>query len=128
VERRQAGEEDEPERRPEGEENPLEGFGLAAFGALYASIVTAAVIAVLDTDFGRELQRDLDAPARAMVAAPVLALAAVVFVTCVLALILPAARVRLLGIAGMAGWLIPAWLLMSGLVLGAIAFALDSLG
>jgi hypothetical protein len=86
------------------------------------------VIAVLDTDFGRELQRDLDAPARALVAAPVLALAAVVFVTCVLALILPAARDRLLRIAGMAGWLIPAWLLMSGLVLGAIAYALDSLG
>jgi hypothetical protein len=90
--------------------------------------VTAVVIAVLDTDFGRELQRDLDAPARALVAAPVLALAAVVFVTCVLALILPAARYRLLRIAGMAGWLIPAWLLMSGLVLGAIAYALDSLG
>jgi hypothetical protein len=90
--------------------------------------VTAVVIAVLDTDFGRELQRDLDAPARALVAAPVLALAAVVFVTCVLALILPAARDRLLRIAGMAGWLIPAWLLMSGLVLGAIAYALDSLG
>jgi hypothetical protein len=85
------------------------------------------VVAVLDTDLGRELQRDLDAPARALVAAPVLALAAVVFVSCVLALVLPAARDRLLRIAGMAGWLIPAWLLMSGLVLGAIAYALDSL-
>jgi hypothetical protein len=105
----------------------LEGFGLAALGALYASVVTAIVIAVLDTDLGRDLQRDLDAPARALVAAPVLALAAVVFVTCVLALVLPAARDRLLRIAGMAGWLIPAWLLMSGLVLGAIAYALDSL-
>jgi hypothetical protein len=91
-------------------------------------VVTAVVIALLDTDLGRGLQRDLDAPARALVAAPVLALAAVVFVTCVLALVLPAARDRLLRIAGMAGWLIPAWLLMSGLVLGAIAYALDSLG
>jgi hypothetical protein len=70
-------------------------------------VVTAVVIALLDTDLGRDLQRDLDAPA--------------------LALILPAARDRLLRIAGMAGWLIPAWLLMSGLVLGAIAYALDSL-
>jgi hypothetical protein len=100
---------------------------LAALGALYASVVTTIVIAVLDTDLGRDLQRDLDAPARALVAAPVLALAAVVFVSCVLALILPAARERLLRIAGMAGWLIPAWLLMSGLVLGAIAYALESL-
>jgi hypothetical protein len=90
-------------------------------------VVTAVVIALLDTDLGRDLQRDLDAPARALVAAPVLAMAAVVFVACVLALILPAARDRLLRIAGMAGWLIPAWLLMSGLVLGAIAYALDSL-
>ena len=60
-------------------------------------------------------------------AGPVLALAAVVFVTCVLALILPAARDRLLRIAGIAGWLIPAWLLMAGLVVGAIATALDRL-
>jgi hypothetical protein len=90
-------------------------------------VVTGVVIALLDTDLGRDLQRDLDAPARALVAAPVLALAAVVFVTCVLALILPGARDRLLRIAGMAGWLIPAWLLMSGLVLGAIAYALDRL-
>jgi hypothetical protein len=90
-------------------------------------VVTGVVIALLDTDLGRDLQSDLDAPARALVAAPVLALAAVVFVTCVLALILPGARDRLLRIAGMAGWLIPAWLLMSGLVLGAIAYALDRL-
>ncbi|MGH2982732.1 MAG: hypothetical protein ACRDK5_00515 [Solirubrobacterales bacterium] len=90
-------------------------------------MVTAGVIALLDTDIGRGLQKDLDAPARVLVAAPVLVLAAVVFVTCVLALILPAARDRLLRIAGMAGWLIPAWLLMAGLVMGAIAYALDSL-
>jgi hypothetical protein len=90
-------------------------------------VVTGVVIALLDTDLGRDLQSDLDAPARSLVATPVLALAAVVFVTCVLALILPRARDRLLRIAGMAGWLIPAWLLMSGLVLGAIAYALDRL-
>jgi hypothetical protein len=89
-------------------------------------VVAAVVIALLDTDLGRDLQQDLEAPARALVAAPVLALAAVVFVTSVVALILPGARDRLLRIAGIAGWLIPAWLLMAGLVLGAIAYALDS--
>jgi hypothetical protein len=115
------------ERPPENDGGFFEGFGLAALGALYASVVSAVVIAVLDTDLGRDLQRDIDAPARAMVAAPVLALAAVVFVTCVLALLLPASRDRLLRVAGMAGWLIPAWLLMSGLVLGAIAFALGQI-
>jgi hypothetical protein len=110
-----------PSRDPE---RGSQGLGLAAFGALYAAVVTAVVVAVLDTDVGRDLQRDLDAPARTLVAAPVLALAAVVFVTCVVALLLPARRDRMLRIAGMAGWLIPAWLLMAGLVLAAIAFAL----
>jgi hypothetical protein len=122
------GDRPDPDERPrEDDRDQLEGFGLAALGALYASVVIAVVIAVLDTDLGRELQRDIDAPARAMVAAPVLALATVVFVTCVLALLLPASRDRLLRVAGMAGWLIPAWLLMSGLVLGAIAFALNQI-
>jgi hypothetical protein len=123
AKRSQSGEDREAGRR----ENPFEGFGLAAIGALYASVVAALVIAVLDTDLGRDLQEDLDAPARALVAGPVLALAAVVFVASVLALLLPGSRDRLLRIAGMAGWLIPAWLLMAGLVLGGISYALDSL-
>jgi hypothetical protein len=87
----------------------------------------AVVIALMDTDLGRDLQKDLDAPARALVAVPFLALAAVVFIASVLALVLPGTRDRLLHIAGIAGWLIPAWLLIAGLVLGGIAYALDSL-
>jgi hypothetical protein len=122
AKRSQGGE----QRQSSRDENPFEGLGLAAFGALYASVVTAVVIAVLDTDLGRGLQEDLDAPARALVAGPVLALAAVVFIASVLALLLPGARDYLLRVAGMAGWLIPAWLLMAGLVLGGIAYALNS--
>lgn len=104
-----------------------EGFGLAALGALYASVVTAVVVAILDTDFGRELGEDLEAPVRAMIAAPVLLLAAVVFTTSVLALVLPQHRERLLGVAGIAGWLIPAVLLIAGVLIATVAIALDSL-
>jgi protein-S-isoprenylcysteine O-methyltransferase Ste14 len=96
-----------------------------AVGALYASVVIAVVIAVLDTDIGRDLQEDLDAPARALVAAPVLLLATVVFILSVLALVLPASRRGLMRFVEIFGWLIPAWLLMAGTTLAAIAYALD---
>ena len=105
-----------------------EGFGLAALGALYASLVTAVVIAILDTDFGRELGEDLEAPVRTMIAAPILALAAVVFVASVLALLLPDHQKRLLGVAGIAGWLIPAVLIIAGVLIATVAVALDSIG
>lgn len=104
-----------------------EGFGLAALGALYASIVTAVVIAILDTDFGRDLGEDLEAPVRTMIAAPVLILAAVVFTACVFALVMPEHRKRLLGVAGIAGWLIPAVLIISGVLIATVAVALDSI-
>jgi hypothetical protein len=104
-----------------------EGFGLAALGALYASIVTAVVIATLDTDFGRELGEDLEAPVRTMIAAPVLVLATTVFAASVLALVLPQHRRRLLGVAGIAGWLIPAVLIIAGVLIATVAVALDSL-
>ena len=104
-----------------------EGFGLAALGALYASLVAAIVIAILDTDFGRELGEDLETPVRAMIAVPVLTLAAVVFTASVLALVLPQHQKRLLGIAGIAGWLIPAVLIIAGVLIATVAVALDSL-
>jgi hypothetical protein len=104
-----------------------EGFALAALGALYASVVTAVVVAILDTDFGRELGEDLEAPVRTMIAAPVLILAAVVFTACVLAFLLPDHRRRLLGVAGIAGWLIPAVLIIAGVLIATVAVALDSL-
>jgi hypothetical protein len=104
-----------------------EGFGLAAIGALYASVVAAVVIAVLDTDYGRELGEDLEAPVRAMIATPVLVLAAVVFAASVLALLLPEHQKRLLGVAGIAGWLIPATLIIAGVLIATVAVALDSI-
>ena len=104
-----------------------EGFSLAAIGALYASVVAAVTFAILDTDFGRELGEDLDAPVRAMIAVPILILCAVVFTASVLALVLPEQRRRLLGVAGIAGWLIPAVAIIAGVLIATVAVALNSL-
>jgi hypothetical protein len=50
--------------------------------------------------------------------------ALVVFVASMVALVVPQYRRPSLRVAELAGWLIPAWLIISGLVLGAISFAL----
>ncbi len=102
-------------------------MALPAIGALYASLVIAVVVALLDTEFGQGLADKVGAPVQTMVAAPVLAMALVVFVASVLALVLPAARRRLLGVAGIVSWLIPAWLVIAGVLLACVSFALDRL-
>jgi hypothetical protein len=93
-------------------------------GALYGSIVVVAVIAVLNSHLGRSIEDDLDAPARTLVAAPVITAATVVVVACLAALLVPAYRRPSLKVAEIAAWLIPAWLVMAGMALGAISFAL----
>jgi uncharacterized membrane protein YkvI len=108
----------EPEEQPQTFTWPL-------VGALYGSLVIVAVVAVLDTDLGRGLEDRIDAPARALIAAPVLVTALVVFVASLLALLVPAYRRPSLRVAEIAGWLIPAWLMLGALVLGAIDFALS---
>ena len=102
-----------------------EGFGLAALGALYASVVTVVVLALLDTDVGRNLGNGIEGPIRGFIAVPVLTLAAVVFTASLAALIYPTARKRLLGIAGIAAWLIPAWLVIGAVLVGSLSYALD---
>ena len=114
------------EREPAAAETP-QGMALPAIGALYASLVIAVVVALLDTEFGQGLADKVGAPVQTMVAAPVLAMALVVFVASVLALVLPAARRRLLGVAGIVSWLIPAWLVIAGVLLACVSFALDRL-
>jgi uncharacterized membrane protein YkvI len=93
-------------------------------GALYGSLVVVAVFAILDSSIGRGLEDEIDAPARTLIAAPVVATAVVVFLASVLALVLPAYRRPALRVAEIAGWLIPAWLIMGALVLGATSFAI----
>jgi hypothetical protein len=118
------GRSDGQPRPARDEEQPVTFTG-PAVGALYASTVIAVVIALLDTDIGRDLQEDLDAPARALVAGPVLIFATGVFVLSVLALVLPSSRRSLMRAAEIGGWLIPAWLLMAGTTLAAISYALN---
>jgi hypothetical protein len=100
-------------------------FTVPMLGALYGSIVVVVVIAVLNSHLGRGFEDDLDAPARTLVAAPVIIAATVVVVACLSALLVPGYRRPSLKVAEIAGWLIPAWLVMSGMALGAISFALD---
>src|SRR5512132_1200437 len=107
-------------RREPDEEEP-QTFAWPLLGALYGSVV---IVAVLASHFGRSFEDEIDAPARTLVAAPVVMFATVVFVASMVALILPGYRRPALRVAEIGGWLIPAWLLMPAMVLGAIAFAL----
>jgi hypothetical protein len=110
-------------RRDSDEEEP-QTFAWPLLGALYGSLVIVAVVAVLDSHIGRGLEDEVDAPARTLIAAPVVATALVVFVASMVALVLPAHRRRSLRVAEVAGWLIPAWLIIGAMVLGAIDFAI----
>jgi hypothetical protein len=107
----------------EPEEEP-QTFAMPLLGALYGSLVIVAVLAVLNSHLGRSLDDEIDAPARAMIAAPVILAATVVFVACMVALILPGHRRPAMRVGEIAGWVIPAWLVMGAMVLGAISFAL----
>jgi uncharacterized BrkB/YihY/UPF0761 family membrane protein len=106
------------------EEKEEQSFAAPMVGMLCGSLVIVAVIAILDSQIGRDLEDDIDAPARALVAVPVVAAAAVVFLASMLALV-PDYRRPALRVAAIGGWLIAAWLVMAGMVLGAIDYALD---
>src|SRR6476620_2234115 len=99
-------------------------FTWPLLGALYGSLVIVAVVALLASHLGRHFEDEVDAPARTLVAVPVVAFAAVVFLASLVALIVPGYRRQSLRVAEIAAWLIPAWLLMAALGIGAVAFAL----
>jgi predicted Co/Zn/Cd cation transporter (cation efflux family) len=106
-------------------EEPQATFTMPLLGALYGSLVIVVIVALLNSHLGRELDDRIDAPARTMIAAPVIVAAVVVFVACMIALIQPLYRRPALRVAEIAAWLIPAWLVMSAMVLAAISFALN---
>ena len=123
-----AREPEELEKREEYEEweEPEEPvtFAVPLLGALYSSLVIVAVAAVLNSSIGRSLERDIDAPARTLIALPVILTALVVFVASMIALLAPEYRRPSLRVAEIGGWLIPAWLVMGAMVLGALSFAI----
>jgi len=100
-------------------------FTLPLLGALFSSLVIVALVALLNSHLGRDLDDKIDAPARTLIAAPVIVCATVVFVACMVALIQPAYRRGAMRIAEIGSWVIPAWLVMAAMVLGAISFALS---
>jgi hypothetical protein len=75
-------------RRDPDEEAP-HTFALPLLGATYGSLVVVAVIAILNTQIGRDLEDEIDAPARTLIAAPVVVSAVVVFVASMVSLVLP---------------------------------------
>src|SRR3954452_16645310 len=106
------------------EEPEEQTFTWPLLGALYGSLVIVAVVAVFESHLGRSLENEIDAPARLLVAAPVVIAAGIVFVASMVAVVVPQYRRLVLRVAEIAAWLIPAWVVMSAMVLGAIAFAL----
>jgi zinc transporter ZupT len=108
---------------PDGRERP-QTFTWPLLGALYGSLVIVAVVAVLASGAGRGFEDEVDAPARTLVAAPLVAFAGALFVASLVALVVPAYRRQSLRAAEVFAWLIPAWLVMCAMGIGAVAFAL----
>jgi hypothetical protein len=100
-------------------------FTWPLLGALYGSLVIVAIVALLSSHVGRGLDDRIGAPARSLIAVPVIVSAAVVFVASMVALLLPTHRRTAMRFAEIASWVIPAWLVMGAMVLGAISFALN---
>jgi hypothetical protein len=107
----------------ESEEPEGQTFTVPILGALFGSIVVVLVVAFLNSHLGRGFEEDGDAPARALVAAPLI-IDATVLVAASLAALVPEYRRPSLRVAEIAAWLIPAWLVISGMALAAISFAL----
>ena len=114
------GQKPTPEREPQT-------FTMPLLATLYGSVVVIAVIFVLRTDTGRDIEDKLEAPARTLIAAPLVVLAVIVFCGGLLALVAPAYRRPTMRVVELAAWIIPAWAMIAGLVLGAIAYALAHL-
>jgi hypothetical protein len=112
------------ERYDRNQVEEYQGFTWPLLGAVYGSLVIVAVVAILASNLGRSFEDDVDAPARTLVAVPVVVFAGVLFLASMLALIAPGARRASLRVAEIAAWLVPAWLVMCAMGIGAVAFAL----
>jgi hypothetical protein len=115
---------DEREELDAAEEAEDQTFTWPLLGALYGSLVIIAVVGVLESGAGSGFEDEVDAPARTLVAAPVVLFATVVFGASLVALIVPAYRRPALRVAEVCAWLVPAWLVMSAMGIGAVSFAL----
>jgi hypothetical protein len=112
----------------EPEELEPQTFTVPLLWTLYSSLVIVAVVAILNSDIGQDLEDELQAPARTLIAAPVIVAGIVVFVASMVALIAPRYRRPALRVSEIAGWVIPAWLVMCAMAVGAISFAIHHAG
>ena len=101
-------------------------FSAPMVGMVCSSLVVVAVIAILNSQIGRDIEDDLSAPARTLIAAPAVIAAVVAFCASVLAL-LPEYRRPALRVAAIAGWVIAAWLVMAAMIVAGIKFATEQL-
>ena len=85
-----------------------------------------AVIAVLNSQIGRDIEDDLSAPARTLIAAPAVIAALVAFCASMLAL-LPEYRRPALRVAAIASWVIAARLVMAAMIVAGIKVAPEQL-
>lgn len=99
-------------------------FAAPMVGMVCSSLVVVAVVAVLNSQIGREIEDDLAAPARTLIAAPAVIAAVVAFGASIVALI-PEYRRPALGVAAIAGWIVAAWLVMAAMILAGIKFATE---
>jgi hypothetical protein len=110
-----------------GDQPGPQTFAAPMVGMVCSSLVVVAVIAVLNSQIGRDIEDDLAAPARTLIAAPALIAAVVAFCASMLAL-LPEYRRPALQVAAIAGWVVAAWLVMAAMILAGIKFAVDRVG
>lgn len=120
------------DRDRESRDEPVEAreaqtFAAPMIGMLGGSLVIVAVIAFLSSRMGRGIEDELDAPARTLVAAPIVIAAVVVFCASMLAM-LPEYRRPALRVAEIGGWLIAAWAVMAAVILAGLQYAVDHVG
>ena len=107
---------------------PEQTFTMPLLGMFYGSLVVVLLVAFLNSRWAQSLDNEVAAPARTLIAAPVIIAGVVVFGACMVALLAPVYRRPAMRIAEIVAWLIPAWLVMGAMVLGAISFALHHAG
>ena len=125
VEREKALRDSPPGADPVDKPGP-QAFSAPMVGMVCSSLVVVAVIAILNSQIGREIEDELSAPTRTLIAAPAVIAAVVAFCASMLAL-LPEYRRSALRVAAIARWVIAAWPVMAAMILAGIKFATEQL-
>src|SRR5918994_7347969 len=104
-----------------GDEPGPQTFAAPMVGMVCSSMVVVAVIAILNSQIRRDIEDDLAAPARTLIAAPAVIAAVVAFCASMLALLREYRRPAL-RVAAIAGWVIAAWVGVTAMILAGVKF------